>query len=45
VLGLGVAGIWIGMFIDWIIRGSCFYWRMISGRWLWKYPRPLRTDP
>ncbi|MFZ4831705.1 EmmdR/YeeO family multidrug/toxin efflux MATE transporter [Rouxiella sp. Mn2063] len=44
VLGLGVAGIWIGMFIDWIIRGSCFYWRMVSGRWLWKYPRPLKTE-
>jgi Na+-driven multidrug efflux pump len=21
------------------VRGALFYWRMVSGRWLWKYPR------
>ncbi|ATZ11926.1 EmmdR/YeeO family multidrug/toxin efflux MATE transporter [Erwinia amylovora] len=37
VLGLGVVGIWLGMVLDWIIRGRSFYRRMDSGRWLWKY--------
>ncbi len=39
VLGMGVVGVWLGMFFDWAVRGVCFYWRMFSGRWLWKYPR------
>ncbi|WP_146000722.1 EmmdR/YeeO family multidrug/toxin efflux MATE transporter [Chimaeribacter coloradensis] len=39
VLGLGVVGVWLGMFCDWMVRGAFFYWRMVSGRWLWKYPR------
>lgn len=40
VLGMGVVGVWLGMFGDWAVRGACFYWRMVSGRWLKKYPRP-----
>lgn len=43
VLGMGVVGVWLGMFLDWAVRGACFYWRMVSGRWLWKYPRVKRT--
>ncbi len=39
VLGWGVVGVWLGMFLDWAVRGALFYWRMVSGRWLWKYPR------
>ncbi|MGU3413533.1 EmmdR/YeeO family multidrug/toxin efflux MATE transporter [Enterobacteriaceae bacterium C34A] len=39
VLGMGVVGVWLGMFLDWAVRGVAFYWRMVSGRWLWKYPR------
>lgn len=39
VLGWGVVGVWLGMFLDWAVRGVLFYWRMVSGRWLWKYPR------
>ncbi|WP_317693480.1 EmmdR/YeeO family multidrug/toxin efflux MATE transporter [Serratia sp. UGAL515B_01] len=39
VLGMGVIGVWMGMFFDWAVRGAFFYWRMVSGRWLWKYPR------
>ncbi|MDO4267215.1 MAG: MATE family efflux transporter [Eubacteriales bacterium] len=27
VCGMGVMGIWYGMFIDWIFRGILFYWR------------------
>lgn len=41
VLGFGVVGIWLGMVLDWMIRGGFFYHRMNSGRWLWKYrPQP-----
>ena len=25
--------------LDWAVRGVLFYCRMVSGRWLWKYPR------
>lgn len=39
LLGMGVVGVWLGMFCDWAVRGAFFYWRMASGRWLWKYPR------
>ncbi|HBV39326.1 MAG TPA: FMN/FAD transporter [Erwinia sp.] len=45
VLGFGVVGIWLGMFLDWIVRGLFFYRRMTSGRWLWKYaPRQEPAD-
>lgn len=43
VLGFGVVGVWLGMFLDWAVRGVFFYWRMISGKWLWKYPRPPKA--
>ncbi|MGQ7181520.1 hypothetical protein ACUOA5_43990, partial [Escherichia coli] len=36
---LGIIGIWMGMFADWAVRAVLFYWRMVTGRWLWKYPR------
>ncbi len=36
---LGVVGVWMGMFADWAVRAVLFYWRMVTGRWLWKYPR------
>lgn len=39
MVGMGVVGVWLGMFLDWAVRGALFYWRMVSGRWLWKYPR------
>jgi len=26
------------------VRGVFFYWRMASGRWLWKYPKSKRTQ-
>lgn len=34
VLELGVLGVWIGMFVDWLARSVCFVWRFASGRWL-----------
>ncbi|MHA7848633.1 EmmdR/YeeO family multidrug/toxin efflux MATE transporter [Serratia sp. D1N4] len=45
LLGMGVVGVWLGMFSDWAVRGAFFYWRMVSGRWLWKYPRIKKTPP
>lgn len=44
VLGMGVVGVWMGMFLDWAARGVCFYWRMASGRWLQRYPRVKRSN-
>lgn len=35
--GLGVYGVWIAMFCDWLFRGSLFFVRLISNRWLLKY--------
>ena len=34
VLGMGVVGVWLGMFLDWLVRGICFWRRLISGKWL-----------
>jgi putative MATE family efflux protein len=33
VLGYGVIGIWIGMYIDWVIRGIFFGLRYFQGKW------------
>ncbi|MDD3238838.1 MAG: MATE family efflux transporter [Lachnospira sp.] len=32
--GLGVLGVWIGMFVDWAARSVMFVGRFVSGRWL-----------
>ena len=32
-LGVGVLGVWIAMFIDWIFRIALFVWRVVSGKW------------
>lgn len=34
VFGFGVIGVWIGMFIDWIVRCICFAVRYRSGKWM-----------
>lgn len=31
---LGLAGVWLGMFIDWLCRDICFIARFISGKWM-----------
>ncbi|MCX8730906.1 EmmdR/YeeO family multidrug/toxin efflux MATE transporter [Gilliamella sp. B2969] len=36
-LGFGVIGVWFGMFLDWIIRSIFFYYRLVSGKWLWRH--------
>lgn len=33
-LGLGIAGVWYAMFIDWVIRAALYAWRYFSGHWL-----------
>lgn len=33
VLGLGLNGIWMGMYIDWIFRAGCFIHRFRGGKW------------
>lgn len=32
-LKMGVAGVWCGMYIDWIVRGVLYYARLKKGRW------------
>ena len=32
-LGLGLLGVWMGMFADWVVRGAIFTIRFASGRW------------
>jgi putative MATE family efflux protein len=34
VIHLGVTGVWIGMFADWVFRGAFFLPRLIGGKWL-----------
>ncbi len=36
-LELGIYGVWIAMFCDWLFRGSLFFIRLINGKWLLKY--------
>lgn len=33
-LGMGLTGVWFGMFIDWICRSICFGIRFASGKWM-----------
>jgi Na+-driven multidrug efflux pump len=32
-MGLGLNGIWMGMYIDWICRALCFIIRFKNGKW------------
>lgn len=41
--GLGIYGIWGGMFADWWIRGSVFYLRMIHLGWLKSYFKTMKS--
>ena len=31
--GLGLLGVWLAMFCDWIVRAVCFLWRYWCGSW------------
>ena len=33
-LGLGIKGVWLAMFLDWILRSTLYFIRYIRGRWL-----------
>ena len=35
-LGMGLLGVWMGMFMDWVIRGILFVIRFFSGKWMEK---------
>ena len=32
-LKLGLIGVWLGMYTDWIVRGALYYLRLRSGKW------------
>lgn len=32
-LGLGITGVWLGMYIDWVVRGTLYVIRFKSGKW------------
>lgn len=32
-LKLGLIGVWFGMYVDWLVRGSLYYLRLRSGKW------------
>ena len=34
ILKMGVSGIWIGMYTDWIVRGLLYYIRLRGNKWL-----------
>jgi putative MATE family efflux protein len=34
-LKLGVEGVWIGMFVDWMVRGILYCLRVKNGKWKW----------
>jgi putative MATE family efflux protein len=34
-LGWGVIGIWLGMFVDWIVKAIFFIYRYSSGKWMY----------
>ena len=33
VLGFGVFGVWVGMYVDWTLRGIFYSFRLLSGKW------------
>lgn len=32
-IGMGIMGVWMAMYVDWIARCGAFLWRFFSGRW------------
>lgn len=34
-LGMGVAGVWLAMIVDWICRSICFWIRFARGKWVY----------
>ena len=42
-LHMGVIGVWLAMFCDWVFRASLYTVRFVRGTWLTKY-KPLNID-
>ncbi|WP_245609138.1 EmmdR/YeeO family multidrug/toxin efflux MATE transporter [Vibrio rhizosphaerae] len=38
-LGMNIYGVWLGMYADWWIRGSIYFYRMVTQGWLSVYRR------
>ena len=34
VFGMGILGIWIGMYIDWLVRGTMYSLRLRGNKWI-----------
>lgn len=34
VFGWGLMGVWIAMYVDWLVRGVAFLWRFLSKKWI-----------
>ena len=32
-LGMGLLGVWIAMFSDWVVRAAVFFIRFLRGKW------------
>jgi Na+-driven multidrug efflux pump len=45
VLNFGLVGVWIGMVIDWVVRGSLYYIRFKKGKWKRKPLIELTANP
>jgi putative MATE family efflux protein len=41
-LKIGVAGVWLGMFTDWVVRGTLYAFRFKNGKW--KYKRVIKGE-
>lgn len=39
--GMGILGIWLAMFLDWVIKAVCFILRYLSGKWMMCSMSPL----
>lgn len=35
-MGMGLTGVWIAMYVDWVVRAICFVLRYRSGKWMTK---------
>jgi Na+-driven multidrug efflux pump len=33
VFNFGLVGVWLGMVIDWVVRGTLYYIRFKKGKW------------
>jgi Na+-driven multidrug efflux pump len=43
--GLGVTGVWLAMFVDWVVRSVLFLVRLAGQAWQKRLVHPDRTAP